>query len=69
MTIEIQQFMDGMEAISFERANESVGTKSYAYAYGYFHSVMSNTLENLNLTKKQKKILENQLKNWSTKYV
>ena len=69
MTIEIQQFMEGMEAISFERAKESVGHKSHAYAYGYFHSVMSNTLENLNLTKKQKKILENQLKNWSTKYV
>ena len=69
MSIEIQEFMNGMESISFKRSEESVGEKSYAYAYGYFHSVMSNTLENLNLTKKQKKILENQLKNWSTKYV
>jgi len=69
MTIEIQEFMNGMESISFKRSEESVGEKSYAYAYGYFNSIMPNTLENLNLTKKQKKILENQLKNWGTKYV
>ena len=69
MTVEVQEFMNGLESISFERSKESLGTKSYAYAYGYFHSVMSNTLENLNLSKKQKKILENQLKNWGTKYV
>lgn len=69
MSIEISDFVDGLEKISFERAVESVGEKSYAYAYGYFNSVMANTLHNLNLTKKQKKILEQQLKNWSVKYV
>ena len=64
MSIEIQEFMEGMEAISFERAKESVGHKSHAYAYGYFHSVMANTLENLNLTKKQKEILAEKLQYW-----
>ena len=62
---EVNEFVNGLEQLSFERSVESVGEKSYAYAYGYFSSVMANTLNNLNLTKKQKKELENQLKYWS----
>lgn len=59
---EVNNFVNTLEQLSFERSVESVGEKSYAYAYGYFSSVMANTLNNLNLTKKQKKVLEQQLK-------
>ena len=69
MSVEVNDFISSVENLSFERSVESVGNKNYAYAYGYFSSVMSNTLENLNLTKKQKKVLEQQLKYWSVKYV
>ena len=67
--MEISEFVSALEELTFEKSKESMGEKSYAYAYGYFTSVMSNTLENLKLTKKQKKVLEEQIKYWSVKYV
>ena len=62
---EVNDFMNGLEQVCFDKSVESQGEKSYPYAYGYFNSVMANTLHKLNLTKKQKKVLENQLKYWS----
>ena len=62
MSIEINDFVNALEELTFEKSRESIGEKSYAYAYGYFSSVMSNTLHGLNLTKKQKKVLEQKLK-------
>ena len=62
MSIEINDFVIALEELTFERSRESIGEKSYAYAYGYFSSIMSNTLHDLNLTKKQKKVLEQKLK-------
>lgn len=65
---EVNDFVNGLEQLSFNKSVESVGEKNYAYAYGYFNSVMANTLHNLNLTKKQKKVLEQQLKNFGVQY-
>lgn len=62
---EVNDFVKGLEQVCFDKSVESYGEKSYAYAYGFFSAVMANTLHNLNLTKKQKKELENQLKYWS----
>ena len=64
MTIEIHEFMTALENISFERSEACLGEKSYAYSYGFFHSVMTNTLNSMNLTKKQKAILAEKLQYW-----
>ena len=61
---EVNDFINGLEQVCFDKSIESYGEKSYAYAYGFFSSVMTNTLNNLNLTKKQKKVLEQQLKSF-----
>ena len=62
MSIEISEFVSALERISENRSIESVGSKSYAYQYGFFSSVMYVTLGELKLTKKQKKVLEQKLK-------
>ena len=67
--MEISEFVNALEKICENRSVESVGSKSYAYQYGFFSAVMSNTLDNLKLSKKQKKVLEEQIKYWSVKYV
>ena len=67
--METKEFVIALEKISENRSIESVGSKSYAYQYGFFSAVTSVTLENLKLTKKQKKVLEEQIKYWSVKYV
>jgi|GEM_PF-4873359 len=59
---EVNDFMNGLEQVCFDKSVEGTGEKNYPYAYGYFHSVMANTLHNLHLTKKQKKVLEQKLK-------
>jgi hypothetical protein len=62
---EVNDFINGIEQVCFDKSVESVGERNHAYAYGCFNSIMANTLHNLNLTKKQKKILEQQLNYWS----
>ena len=55
--METSDFINIIEVCSKKKAEESQGSMSYPYAYGYFSSNLQLTLAALNLTPKQKKIL------------
>lgn len=59
-----KEYINSMESIVIKLSKEfNEGNPSYPYAFGYFVSQMGITLDELNLSKKQLKVLETRLSN------
>ena len=57
-----KEYINSLEKIVINLSKEfNEGNPSYPYAFGYFVSQMGNTLDELNLSKKQLKVLETRL--------
>ena len=56
-------FTSTISNFAIEKSAETFGSPSYGYALGFFESHMKNALVEINLTKKQQKILLAHLEN------
>ena len=57
-----KEYISNLEYIVTQLSKEhNEGNISYPYAFGYFVSQMGNTLDELNLSKKQLQVLETRL--------
>lgn len=68
---DLNDLVTGLSKVALERSvkyNGPDGT-NYAYAFGWFVSEMRNNLEDMGLTKKQVKVLQDRLENWNNELV
>ena len=57
-------YLNALEAVAQKRSVESVGELSWGYVAGYVSGNLSQTLEELNLSQKQLKILKEKTENF-----